>query len=155
MRRPIPTTLLVAVACIVGVTGLSSCVGSPTDTGSLQLLDPTDTNIAGSFDLVAVNGLPLPSTTQVNVEQALEVQAERLVIGTNRTWADTSTTVVIDVVDGSSGPVTLTASSGTLAIQNGTISFVTTLGGGSAFTGSVHADTLAVIFGGARFTYVR
>ena len=154
MRRPIPTTLLVLVACIGGVAGLSSCVHT-TDPGSLQLLDPTDTNITGSFDLVAVNGLPLPSTTQVNAEQAVEVQAERIVIGPNRTWADTSTTVIIDVVDGSSGPPTLTASSGTLAIQNGTITFVTTAGGGSAFTGSVRKDTLAVIFNGTRFTYVR
>ncbi len=155
MRRPIPTRLLVVAACIIGVAGLASCVGSPTDAGSLQLLDPTDSNIAGSFDLVSVNGLPLPSSTQVNVEQAVEVQAERIVIGTDRTWADTSTTVIIDIVDGSSGPPTLTASSGTLAIKSGTINFVTTAGGGSAFTGSVHADTLDVLFNGTRFVYVR
>jgi hypothetical protein len=154
MRRPRLARNTIIVLSLCAATAAVACVKGPTE-GSLDVLDPTDTAIAGSYDLVAINGLPLPSTTQVNAAQALEVDAERIVIGTDRSWADTATTIVIDLQNGNTSAPTLTASAGTLNITNGTINFVTTAGGGSAFTGSVKNDTLTVLFTGTRFLYVK
>ena len=153
MRRSF-SPLVAFATCVALIATVESCVKGPTD-ATLPALIPTDSNIAGSFDLVAVNGLPLPSTQQVNATQAVEVLAERIVVASNRTWADTSTTVIIDLTTGTTSATSRTSSAGTLGIANGTIQFVTTLGGGSAFTGSVHQDTLTVLFGGTRFVYVR
>ena len=146
-------TLALVSLCAATAVVAMSCQKAP-DT-SLGPLSPTDSAIVGSYDLFAVNGLPLPSTTQVNATQAIEVDGERIVIAADNTWADTATTVVIDLVSGNNSLPTLTASAGTLNIVNGTINFVTTVGGGAAFTGSVKGDTLTVQFTGTRFVYVK
>src|SRR6185312_12782752 len=149
MRRPRLASQTIAVLSLCAATIAVACVKGPTDGSvTLDLLDPTDTAIAGSYDLVAINGQPLPSTTKVNASQAIEVDAERIVIGPDRSWADTSTTVVVDLVSGNGSPPTQT-------ISAGTINFVTTTGGGSAFKGSVNKDTLTVLFTGTRFIYVK
>ena len=156
MRRPRLASQTIAVLSLCAATIAVACVKGPTDGSvTLDLLDPTDTAIAGSYDLVAINGQPLPSTTKVNASQAIEVDAERIVIGPDRSWADTSTTVVVDLVSGNGSPPTQTVSAGTLNITAGTINFVTTTGGGSAFKGSVNKDTLTVLFTGTRFIYVK
>ena len=156
MRRPRLASQTIAVLSLCAATIAVACVKGPTDGSvTLDLLDPTDTAIAGSYDLVAINGQPLPSTTKVNASQAIEVDAERIVIGTDRSWSDTSTTVVVDLVSGNGSPPTQTISAGTLDITAGTINFVTTTGGGSAFKGSVNKDTLTVLFTGTRFIYVK
>ncbi|HXD50236.1 MAG TPA: hypothetical protein VN600_15755 [Gemmatimonadaceae bacterium] len=156
MRRPRLASQTIAVLSLCAATIAVACVKGPTDGSvTLDLLDPTDTAIAGSYDLVAINGQPLPSTTKVNASQAIEVDAERIVIGPDRSWADTSTTVVVDLVSGNGSPPTQTISAGTLNITAGTINFVTTTGGGSAFKGSVNKDTLTVLFTGTRFIYVK
>ena len=154
MRRPRLASQTIAVLTLCAATIAVACVKEPTAT-SLDLLDPTDTVIAGSYDLVAINGLPLPSTTKVNAAQAIEVDAERIVIGADRSWADTSTTVIVDLASGNNSAPSLTISAGTLDITNGAINFVTTTGGGSAFKGSVRNDTLTVLFTGTRFLYVK
>jgi hypothetical protein len=145
---------LIAILSLCTATAAVACLKGPTE-GPLDVLDPTDTAIAGSYNLVAINGQPLPSQTQENSTQAIEVDAERIVIGTDRSWVDTSTTVIVNLTNGSTSAPTITASSGTLKITGGTISFVTTAGGGSAFAGSVKSDTLTVLFTGTRFIYVR
>ena len=154
MRRSF--TPLASFALAVGViTTASSCVKAPTDT-SIPALFPSDTNIAGSFDLVAVNGLPLPSSQQINATQSVEVEGERIVIANNNTWVDTSQTIILDLQTGDTSATTTTASAGTLNFTTSkTLQFVTTTGGGAAFTGSVHLDTLFVLFSGTRFVYVR
>ena len=154
MTRPRLAQKLIAVLSLCAATAAVACMSTPSESG-LGALNPTDTSIAGAYNLVAINGLPLPSTTQVNASQSLEVDAEQNVIGTDRSWVDTSTTVVIDLVSGNNSTPRLTASAGTLNITNGTINFVTTSGGGSAFTGSVKQDTLTVLFTGTRFVYVK
>jgi hypothetical protein len=154
MRRTRLAARTIAVLTLGVATIAVACVKGPTET-SLNVLDPTDTAITGSYDLVAINGTPLPSTTKVNAAQAIEVDAERIVIGTDRSWADTSTTVIVDLASGNNSPPTQTISAGTLDITNGAINFVTTTGGGSAFKGSVKNDTLTVLFTGTRFLYVK
>ena len=154
MRRPRFASQTFAVLSLCAATIAVACVKGPTE-GSVDFLNPTDTAIAGSYDLMTIAGLPLPSTTKVNAGQAIEIDAERIVIGTDRSWTDTSTTVIVDLVNGNNSPPTQTISSGTLNITNGAINFVTTVGGGSAFKGSVRNDTLTVLFTGTQFIYVK
>jgi hypothetical protein len=154
MRRPRLASQTIALLSLCVATLAVACVKGPTE-GSGGFLDPTDTAIAGSYDLVSIAGLPLPSTTTVNASQGIEIDAERIVIGTDHTWADTSTTVIVDLVNGNNSAPAQTVSSGTLNITNGAINFVTTTGGGSAFKGSVRNDTLTVLFTGTQFVYVK
>lgn len=155
MRRPRRASQTIALLSLCTATIAVACVKGPTEGSSGGFLGPTDTAIAGSYNLAEIGGLPLPSTTQVNAQQAIEVDSERIVIAADRTWADTSTTVIVDVVSGNTSLPTRTISSGTLNITSGKINFVTTSGGGSAFSGSVKQDTLTVLFTGTQFTYVK
>ena len=147
-----PSALL---ACsLITTLGAVACLKAPTDT-SLQTLPTTETDIAGSFNLVAVNSQALPITTQVTPDTALQVQAERIVIAANNTWADTSTVNFIDLTTGDTTAHSSIVSAGSAQITGGTIQFVTTIGSGATFVGSVRSDTLYVVFGGARSVYVR
>ena len=108
MRRPRRASQTIALLSLCTATIAVACVKGPTEGSSGGFLGPTDTAIAGSYNLAEIGGLPLPSTTQVNAQQAIEVDSERIVIAADRTWADTSTTVIVDVVSGNTSLPTRT-----------------------------------------------
>ncbi len=93
------------------------------------LLPTTETDIAGSFDLVAFNESAASDyDAGDSADTVLQVQAERIVIAANNTWADTSTVNYVDLITGDSTAHSTLVSTGSAQISGGTIQFVTTIG---------------------------
>jgi hypothetical protein len=129
-----------------------ACGGSDSTTGPVITLAPTDANVVGTFHLVTANGALLPVVAVNSSTQLASLTADTLVLGSDNSW--TSIFNVLSLIDNTQGPVR-TVSGGTYSIGNSQINFVTTLGGSSAFIGSVINNTLSLSFNGNLFVYSR
>jgi hypothetical protein len=125
-----------------------------TEDSSLSL-DPTDTNVAGSFALSTINGGPLPVIATVTTTQEFDLASDTIAIGSDGTWSEISVYTVTLLADGTKS-TTVTTIAGTYTIAQQQINFVQTTGGGTvSFAGSVKGTRLTVVFGGSQFIYNR
>jgi hypothetical protein len=131
---------------------LAACLS--TEDSSLNL-DPTDTNVAGSFSLSTINGAILPVIASVTTTQEFDLTSDTVSIGSDGTWAEISVYSVTLLADNSKTTL-VTTIGGTYAIASQQINFVQTTGGGSvSFAGSVKGNRLTIVFGGSQFLYNR
>lgn len=143
MRR-VPLLLLpvLAAACL-----------STTD-NTLQL-DPTDTNVTGSFALTSINGTALPVIASVTTTQEFDLASDTVSIASDGTWTETSIYTVTQLAN-STTSTTSTVISGTYTIANQQINFVQTGSSGTlTFAGSVKGTRLTIVFGGSQFLYAK
>jgi len=118
-------------------------------------LDPTDTNVAGSFSLASINGSSLPIIAAVNAAQETDLLSDTVSIQSDGTWTETSV-FNITVFPGNTASTQVTVIGGTYTISSQQINFVQTTGGGSvAFAGSVKGSRLTLLYGGSQFLYNR
>jgi hypothetical protein len=131
---------------------LAACLSA--EDSSLNL-DPTDTNVAGSFSLSTINGAILPVIASVTTTQEFDLTSDTVSIGSDGTWAEISVYSVTLLADNSKTTL-VTTIGGTYAIASQQINFVQTTGGGSvSFAGSVKGNRLTIVFGGSQFLYNR
>ncbi len=131
---------------------LSACLSS--NDSSFQL-DPTDTNVAGAFSLVTINGGPLPVVASVTTTQEFDLTSDTVTVTATGNWTETSVYNVSSLTDNSMSTL-VTTIGGTYTIANQQINFVQTTGSGAAtFAGSVHGNALTIVFGGTEFLYNR
>jgi len=145
MRRQL--TLLFAAFT---ATAIAACGSDSPD----LTLAPTETDVAGSYDLVVAAGHTLPFFAFETDTESFSLAADRMILASDRTWVDTSTFAVIQLRDGSLG-ARVTATAGIYEIGNGQIKFVMTAGGSKAFTGSVTKNTLTVVSSQEKYVYNR
>ncbi|HEY4306960.1 MAG TPA: hypothetical protein VGM82_20990 [Gemmatimonadaceae bacterium] len=132
---------------------IAACTNLDTPTNVDFELPNTDANVIGTFQLRSANGLIPPYVVTANSAGTQTLLNDRIILGANLTWVDT-TTYEIDLATGDTqvGP---TATSGTYNIASGKINFTMTTGGNATFQGAVVADTLKVSFQGRPFIYQR
>jgi hypothetical protein len=135
--------LLLSAAVILGCSSDSQTV----------TLGPTDTNIAGTYNLTASNGHSLPVIAFFTATEEWDMTSDQFVIGGDNTWSETTNYVVTAIATGATR-TTSSQSTGTYAIANRQINFTITTGN-VLFTGSVSGNTLSVLFNGGQFLYVR
>jgi len=104
-------------------------------------LPTTDTNVAGTFSLVAANGQPLPLVAQITQSEQWNLSADKLVLDPAGTWSEATTYTVLTLASGATRD-TVANTIGTYAIANGQINFIVTTAPGGAFTGSVTGKSL-------------
>jgi len=138
MRR---LSLLVSVLVVLGC-------GS--DSQPLTL-GPTDSNVAGTYNLTSSNGRPLPLVAFVTADEEWDMTSDQFIIGADGTWTETTNYVVTTLATGATR-TTASQSVGTYAIANAQINFIITQGA-ITFTGSVSGTFLSVLFNGGHFIY--
>src|SRR5262249_11933140 len=114
----------------------------------------TDTNVAGSFSLVAANGQPLPIVAALTTTEQWNLAGDKLVLDAAGTWGGTTTYTVLTLASGATRD-TVANTIGTYVVANGQINFTITTPPGGAFTGSVTGKTLTLLYNGGTFSYSR
>ena len=143
MRR-FPLVLLVAAAVGCGAAAA----------GADLTLAPTDADVTGTFNLQTSNGQLLPVSFILKQAQVWSLVADQIILSADNTWVETSTFIVTDLTTGVKTN-TQSVVSGTYSIASGKINFIMTVGGNTAFAGSVTGNTLSLVLNGGRFVYSR
>ena len=86
--------------------------------------------------------------------EAWELASDKMAVGADGTWSETTLYVVHKLSDGTSNSKESVVS-GTYAIANGQINFVMTQGGTDTFAGSVTGTELRLLYSGKLFIYVK
>jgi len=127
---------------------LLACGGS--DSAPLTLA-PTDSNVAGTYNLTSSNGRPLPLVAFVTTDEEWDMLSDQFVINADGTWNETTNYAVTALATAATRD-TSSQSVGTYAIANSQINFTITPGS-VTFTGSVSGTYLSVLFNGGHFIY--
>src|SRR5262249_27022627 len=127
---------------------VAACLSTEDDS---LTLDPTDSNVSGSFALSTINGSSLPIIASVNTVQETDLLSDTVTISSNGTWTETSV-FNVTTFPGNTASTQISVIGGTYTIGNQQINFVQTTGTGAvAFAGSVKGTRLTVVFGGSQF----
>ena len=129
---------------------LAGCGSSAAD----LTLAPTDTTVAGTFNLTTANGIELPIVATRTLSEEYDLAGDQLVLDASGTWTETTSYTVIELNDNSQSTTT-SVTSGTYSISNKQIVFVRTVGGAATFTGSVTGNVLSLLYNGGHFLYTR
>jgi hypothetical protein len=138
------------LALLLAFVVAAGCSDSVTD----PVLNPTDANIAGTYNLATANGHLLPIVARLTADDEWDITSDQIVIAADSTWTETTnyriTTFGTGVVSTQAG-----ISSGTYSIANRQINFIMTVGGTATFTGSVTGNNLSLLFNGGQFSYTK
>jgi hypothetical protein len=164
MRRR-PFVRLLAVLALVGCANSSDVLnGTLPITGAP--LPVTNVDVIGTFALLSADGVPLPFTVFTTATAEWRLKADAIVLAPDGTWSETSTYLVLPLVNGvptapvvslgDTVPTRQSVVSGTYRVANGQINFVLTDGGArSTFVGSVSGNALILAFENKRYAYTR
>ncbi|MGH7620308.1 MAG: hypothetical protein ACREPM_24085, partial [Gemmatimonadaceae bacterium] len=140
-----------ALCCLVLTAVVIACGSSTEPTGDISL-DPTSTDVAGGYNLIAANGTapPFPAFETQTADWTLT--SDSVVIAPPNAWIESTAYLVTSLLDGSTS-TEYSVVSGSYVIANAAINFTMLQGGTATFTGSVTGNTLTLIYSGKRFVY--
>jgi hypothetical protein len=142
-----------ALLCVLLAASVVACGSSTEPTGDVSL-DPTSTDVAGSYNLVSANGTAPPFAAFSTSTQDWTLVADTVAMTPPNAWTETTKYFVTDRLDNTTS-TQFTIVGGTYVIANAQINFTMTQGGTLSFAGSVTGSTLTIIFTGKRFIYTK
>ena len=164
MRRR-PFVRLLAVLALVGCADSTDVLNATLPITGAPL-PVTSVDVIGTFALINSDGVGLPFTVFTSATAEWRLTADAIALAPDGTWTETSTYLVLPLVNGvpavpvgTGGDTVLTRQlvvSGSYRITNGEINFVLTDGGAtSTFVGSVSGNVLILAFKDRRYAYTR
>ena len=114
--------------------------------GSDNSTNPTQAQVAGTWNLTTVNGSPLPFTIQATPK--IEVVSDQLVVSTNGTFTETTQT---RTTNGTTVTNQTVPDGGTYSLNGTAATFI--FNDGSTGAGTVSGTTLIVAFPGVSLDY--
>jgi Lipocalin-like domain len=130
---------MLAIVCTAATVLFAGC-DSDDSTG------PTQSSVAGTWNLTTVNGSPLPFTIQVTPK--IEVLSDQLVVSANGTFTESTQT---RTTNGTAVTLATVPDGGTYSLSGTAVTFI--FNDGTTGAGTVSATSLIVAFPGVSLSY--
>lgn len=144
MRRYATTTALALAATLLAAVGCGSDSNAP------------DTSHLGHYDMVSIDGDPLPATVIDLPGYTLQVTAGGLSLNPNNTFVEGITSM--ETIDGTQGPLEAVACAGSYTRRGSVITMTTpetAICIGQRVTGTLSGNTITVDYEGTTIVFSR